>query len=122
MAAVAADPWSAFTAQFGAGLGSGLGSGISGALGGDAGPFIGGSSSANSYGTTQDGSGWIVNVGGQQSATSTSTKSANNNPDLYDPTPQSIGAAGVQAAGISGIGLLLMLSVLGGLIFAKRKG
>ena len=30
---------------------------------------IGGSSSAAAYGTTQDGSGWVVNVGGQQTAT-----------------------------------------------------
>ncbi|MFT3665574.1 hypothetical protein [Piscinibacter sp.] len=117
--AVAADPWSAFAGNFGAGLGSGLGSGISGALGGDAGPFIGGSSSANTYGTTQDGSGWIVNIGGQQSATSTANKTTS--PNLYDTAPQMPGV-GMQSAGASGVGMLLMVVVIAGMLLARKRG
>lgn len=95
----------ALAAKFAGSLGAGLGN----ALGGDAGPFVGGSSQAAAYGTTLDGSGWAINFGGQQTATSS-------------PSHTSTYPAATQPAMQASSSPLLSLAMLGAVLFAAFKG
>ena len=58
-------------ASFASSAGKGLGQAIGG---GGGGPFSGGDAAGGAYGTTLDGSGWIVNLGGTQNATASPTR------------------------------------------------
>lgn len=119
MPAAAGDPFTAAFGNFAAGFGQSLGSGLTGG----GGPFIGGGSAANSYGTTQDGSGWVVNVGGQQSATASPVRTSQANPTLYDTMPQYTGAPGGFAqAGVGAVAAVLLGLVALGMVFRKPKG
>lgn len=113
----------AFGAQFAASFGRSLGGSLLGEEGG--GPFVGGASGANSYGTTQDGSGWVINVQGTQSGvTASPVRTTNNSPDLYTPGNTWDGSAGggtLQAGG-STIAMLLLLSVAAGLLLRRKGG
>lgn len=113
----AADPFSAFAGSFGSGLGKGVGDMLSG---GGGGPFVGGSSSAAAYGTTLDGGGWIVNVGGQQDATSSPVRTTTNTPTIG--SGEAAGFFQPQQAGLSPVVALLLLSVVAGVMLRKRGG
>jgi hypothetical protein len=108
MGAPATDPFSAFAGSVGSGLGKGLGDALSGNGGG---PFVGGASSAMAYGTTLDGAGWIVNVGGQQSATASPVRTTTNSP-TYDPSSTGLpGEWGSSRAGLGTVPMLLLAGV-----------
>lgn len=97
----------ALAAKFAGSLGSGLGE----AIGGGSGPFMGGSAEAAAYGTTLDGSGWVVNMGGTQLASASPTRST------IDPVAatQSTSQAGMSPWLIGAV-------VLAAFIAIKRKG
>jgi len=90
------------------------------------GPFMGGASSAFAYGTTQDGSGWIVNIGGSQTgATASPVRTTTNGlPPTVDPSlsyaiPTSVG--GVQMAGFGGVAGIALLIVCASLLMRRHK-
>lgn len=92
---------------------SGFGKGLGESLGGG-GPFTGGSSSAGAHGTTLDGSGWVVNMGGTQVASASPTKTQTD-PVSASAAPQ------VAAASMGGVIPLLMLGGVALMILRKRK-
>ena len=98
----------ALAAQFAGSLGKGLGS----AIGGDGGPFVGGAATAGAYGTTLDGSGWIVNLGGTQIASASPTRTT---------TDPGNGVPALQQAGASPLVLLLLASAAV-VWFLKKRG
>jgi hypothetical protein len=117
------DPLTIFGANFAQGAGQSIGRGIFGDSGG---PFVGGSSSAQTFGTTLDGSGWIVNVQGTQTGnTASPVRTTDNSPKLNDTAPYwggSVGGGAPLQAGAGTIGAVLLLSVaLGMLVFGRRR-
>ena len=115
MGVPATDPFSAFASSFGGGLGKGVGDAIGGG-----GPFMGGSSSAMAYGTTLDGSGWIVNVAGQQSATASPSRTTTNSPTQAGQPSMPGASGGTMLAGLGGIGGLLMGVLLLSMVLRKH--
>lgn len=95
----------ALAAKFAGSLGAGLGE----AIGGGGGPFVGGAATAGAYGTTLDGSGWIVNLGGTQIASASPTRT------VTDP-----GAAAPIQAGINPLAMLLLAGAA--VVWYLRKG
>lgn len=94
-----------------AGFGKGLGEAIGGG-----GPFVGGSSSASTYGANLGNSGWVVNMGGTQVASASPTSS--------QTLPQPVGVAAAQAAGSSPalmLGIAALVAVLAIRAMRKRK-
>lgn len=115
---MAADPFSAFAAQFGGGLGRGIGD----AIGGGGGPFIGGSSAAMAYGTTLDGSGWIVNIGsGKQDAVASPVRTTTNSPAIDTGSTGLPQEFGIARAGLGTLPALLLLSVFAAFILKRAK-
>lgn len=94
-------------AQFAGQLGRGLGD----AIGGGGGPFVGGAATSAAYGTTLDGAGWVVNMGGTQIASASPTRTTT------DTVPRE-----PMQAGVSGIAALLLVGVAVVMILRKRKG
>ncbi len=81
----------------------GLGNGLSG------GPFQGGDARSAAYGTTQDGSGWVVNIGGTQNASASPVRT------MTDPTPAT------QSAGYGGAFGLVAVAIFAVLILKVKK-
>ena len=90
----------ALAANFAASAGKGLGQAIGG---GGGGPFSGGDAAGGAYGTTLDGSGWIVNMGGTQTATASPTRTT------VDPVSGFI----TPTASMAGVSQPMMLAMLG---------
>lgn len=93
-------------AQFAGQLGRGLGDAIGGG-----GPFIGGAATSAAYGTTLDGAGWVVNLGGTQVASASPSRTTT------DPVPRE-----PMQAGVSGVAALLLVGAAVVLFLRKRKG
>lgn len=82
---------------------------------GAGGDFMGGTSGVSAYGTGLDGSGWIVNFGGTQNASSASEKSYNK------PQAQAIADAAAESPAAWAVPLGIAAVALF-LIARKRKG
>jgi hypothetical protein len=104
-------------AKFAGDVAKPIGNGLGNAIGGvDAGPFIGGAATAGAYGTTLDGAGWNVNLGGTQVATASPTRT-------YTDPGGGIGSAAPMApamAGASGLGMLMLAGAA--VVWFVRKG
>ena len=103
-AGAAFGPW-------GAAIGGALG-GVADIAGSGGGPFMGGSATAAAYGTSLDGSGWIVNLGGTQVASSSPTRTTT------DPGA----AAPIMQAGLSPVVMLLLAGAAVVWFIKHRKG
>lgn len=101
---------------YGAAIGAGLGAvaDIAGS-GSSGGPFMGGNASQAAYGTGLDGSGWVINFGGQQTATTTSAKTPDA-PDAYSASHATVMGVPQQYLVYGAIALAALL------LIRKRKG
>lgn len=94
-------------------LAGGIGKGLGNAIGGDGGPFVGGAAHSGAYGTVLDGSGWVVNLGGQQSATASPVRTQ------VQPDPAGFLTPGATQAGPGVLGWVLL--AVGAAWIIKRK-
>lgn len=97
-------------------LGEGLGSALSGA---DSGFFTAGAARGGAYGTTLDGAGWIVNMGGLQTASASPVRTTSNGG--ADGLPLS-GALAPISAGLGSLPGLLLAAALVVMVIKRKRG
>lgn len=98
-------------------IGEGLGSALSGA---DSGIFEAGAARGGAYGTTLDGAGWVVNMGGLQTASASPVRTTSNG-DVPAGLPMSASLAPI-SAGLGSLPGLLLAAALVVMVIKRKRG